>query len=149
MRSSLHSPMNIQLATVCDFAADYQGKLCIQGAFDTLCAQNFPVVHPQCSIAVRAIFQAEDAGRHEFVIRCIDPDGNECLPPMPCALEVTFPSAFIPFVSRNIVYTIQRVKFERQGLFRWLVQHQAETLASIPLRVTLFDDRRSATGPAG
>jgi hypothetical protein len=107
------------------------------------------VVHPQCSIAVRAIFQAEDAGRHEFVIRCIDPEGNECLPPMPCTLEVTFPSAFIPFVSRNIVYTIQRVKFDRQGLFRWVVQHQNNTLASIPLRVTLFDDRRSATGPAG
>ena len=68
--------MNIQLAIVCDFAADYQGKLCIQGAFDTLCAQTFPVVHPQCSIAVRAVFQAEDAGMHEFVIRCVDPDGK-------------------------------------------------------------------------
>jgi hypothetical protein len=32
--------MNIQLATVCDFAADYNGKLCIQGAFDTLCASD-------------------------------------------------------------------------------------------------------------
>ncbi|MCX6848755.1 MAG: hypothetical protein NTY98_07530 [Verrucomicrobia bacterium] len=141
--------MNIQLAIVCDFAADYQGKLCIQGAFDTLCAQTFPVVHPQCSIAVRAVFQAEDAGMHEFVIRCVDPDGKECLPPMPAQLDVTFPSSFIPFVSRNIVYTLQRLKFERQGLYRWLVQHQDDTLASIPLRVTLFDERRSATGPAG
>lgn len=141
--------MNIQLATVCDFAADYQGKLCIQGAFDTLCAQNFPVVHPQCSIAVRVIFMPDDAGRHEFVIRTVDPEGNECMPQMPCVLDVTFPSAFIPFVSRNIVYSLQRVKFDRQGLHRWLVQHKGETLASIPLRVTLFDDRRSTTGPAG
>ena len=141
--------MNIQLATVCDFAADYNGKLCIQGAFDTLCAQAFPVVHPQCSIAVRAVFMPDDAGKHEFVIRCVDPEGMECLPPMPAGLEVTFPSSFIPFVSRNIVYTLQRVKFERQGLHRWLVQHQGDTLASIPLRVTLFDERRSAIGPAG
>jgi hypothetical protein len=68
---------------------------------------------------------------------------------MPAQLDVTFPSSFIPFVSRNIVYTLQRLKFERQGLYRWLVQHQDDTLASIPLRVTLFDERRSATGPAG
>lgn len=142
--------MNIQLAAVCDFAADYQGKLCLQGAFDTLCAQSFPVVHPQCSIAVRVIFQPDDAGRHEFVIRCVDPDGKECLPATPpIHMEVKFPSQFIPFVSRNIVYSLQHVKFERQGLYRWLVQSQSETLASIPLRVTLFDDRRSATGPAG
>jgi hypothetical protein len=47
------------------------------------------------------------------------------------------------------VYTLQRLKFERQGLYRWLVQHRDQTLASIPLRVTLFDERRSATGPAG
>lgn len=141
--------MNIQLAIVCDFAADYQGKLCIQGAFDTLCAQNFPVVHPQCSIAIRIVFQPDDAGHHEFVIRCVDPDGKESLPPMPCALDVTFPSSFIPFVSRNLVYTLQRVKFDRQGLYRWVVQHQNETLASIPLRVTLFDGQRSTSGPAG
>jgi hypothetical protein len=121
--------MNIQIATVCDYAADYQGKLCIQGAFDTLCAQNFPVVHPQCSIAIRVIFQPDDTGAHEFVIRCVDPEGKECLPATP---------------------PIQMdVKFERQGLHRWLVQHHGDTVASIPLRVTLFDDRRAATGPAG
>lgn len=141
--------MNIQIATVCDFAADYNGKLCIQGSFDTLCAQNFPVVHPQCSIAIRMVFQPQDAGKHEFVIRCVDPEGKECLPPMPAMIEVAFPSSFIPFVSRNIVYTIQRVKFDRQGLHRWQVQHGNETLASIPLRVTLFDTQRSTTGPAG
>lgn len=141
--------MNIQLATVCDFAADYNGKLCIQGAFDTLCAKTFPVIHPQCSLAVRVIFLPDDAGRHEFIIRCVDPEGKECMPAMPVAIDVAFPSAFIPFVSRNVVCTLQRVKFDRQGLFRWLVQRGSETLASIPLRVTLFDERRSATGPAG
>ncbi len=141
--------MNIQLAAVCDFADDYQGKLCVVGAFDTLCSPSFPVVHPQCSIALRLVFTAEDVGKHEFVIRCVDPDGKECLPPVPVHMEVAFPSAFIPFVSRNIVYSLQRLKFERQGLYRWLVQHGDDTLASIPLRVTLYDERRSATGPAG
>lgn len=142
--------MNIQIAAVCDFAADYNGKLCIQGAFDTLCAASFPVVHPLCAIAVRVIFMPEDEGRHDFLIRCVDPEGKECLPSTPpIPMEVTFPSKFIPFVSRNIVYSLQHVKFERQGLHRWLVMHHNQTLASIPLRVTLFDTQRSATGPAG
>ncbi len=144
--------MQLQLATVSDFAADYSGKLCVQGAFDTLCASSFPVVHPQCSIAVRVVFQPEDAGRMEFRIRCIDPTGQEIMqlpPDKPAIVDVTFGSPFIPFVSRNLVFTIQHVKFERQGLFRWLVECQGKTIATIPLRVTLFDDRRSATGPAG
>lgn len=38
--------MDILVSTLCDFAADYQGKLCIQGGFDSLVARQFPVVHP-------------------------------------------------------------------------------------------------------
>lgn len=116
--------MTLQSATVSDFASDYNGKLCVLGCFDTLCASAFPVVHPQCSLAVRLVFQPEDAGKHEFVVRCIDPTGAECMPPMPAPVDVSFTSTFIPFVSRNIIFTLQRVKFDRQGLYRWLVDHQ-------------------------
>lgn len=45
--------MDIQVAVLCDYAADYQGKLCVQGAFDTLFARQFPVVHPACALALR------------------------------------------------------------------------------------------------
>ena len=141
--------MTLQSATVSDFASDYNGKLCVLGCFDTLCASAFPVVHPQCSIAVRVIFQPEDAGKHEFTMLCTDPSGADCMPPLSAVVDVAFPSSFAPFVSRNIVFTLQRVKFERQGLYRWHVVHQGLTLASIPLRVTQYDGSRGATGPAG
>ena len=141
--------MTLQTATVSDFASDYNGKLCILGCFDTLCATTFPVVHPQCSLAVRVIFQPEDAGRHEFTVRCTDPAGADCLPPMSAAVDVSFPSSFAPFVSRNMVFTLQRVKFDRHGLYRWQVIHKGQTLATIPLRVTQYDGSRGATGPAG
>ncbi|MBK8091553.1 MAG: hypothetical protein IPK32_06095 [Verrucomicrobiaceae bacterium] len=141
--------MTLQLSVLCDFASDYQGKLCVLGAFDTLCATTFPVVHPQCSIAVRLTFQPEDAGRHEFLIRCVDPTGADCMPAMPAHVDVSFSSGFTPFVSRNIVFTLQRVKFDRQGLYRWLIQHKEQMLATIPLRVTQYDGSRGATGPAG
>lgn len=141
--------MTLQSATVSDFASDYNGKLCLLGCFDTLCATVFPVVHPQCSIAVRLVFQPEDVGQHEFIVRCMDPTGTECMPPMPAPVEVSFTSNFIPFVSRNIIFTLQRVKFDRQGLYRWSVEHQGKTIATIPLRVTQFDNSRGAVGPAG
>lgn len=141
--------MTLQSATVSDFASDYNGKLCVLGCFDTLCASTFPVVHPQCSLAVRLVFQPEDAGYHEFIVRCVDPAGGECMPPMPAPVEVSFTSSFIPFVSRNIIFTLQRVKFDRQGLYRWLVDYQGKTIATIPLRVTQFDNSRGAEGPAG
>ena len=36
--------MDIQIATLCDFAADYgNGKLVINGTFDALCAPQLPV----------------------------------------------------------------------------------------------------------
>lgn len=141
--------MTVQLATLCDSASDYAGKLCLLGAFDTLCAREFPVVHPHCSLAVRLIFEPAEAGVHPFVIRCFGPDDEECLPAFEPAVDVTFPSRFVPFVTRNIVLNLQRLRIERQGVYRWSVETGGRTLASIPLRVTLFDETRSAIGPAG
>ncbi len=141
--------MTVQLATLCDSAADYSGKLCILGAFDTLCAREFPVVHPACALVVRLTFEPSDAGRHSLVIRCIDPSGQESLPPFEPVVEVSFPSTFVPFVTRNIVMNLQRLRVEKPGLYRWLVESRGQTLATIPLRVTLFDESRSAIGPAG
>ena len=60
--------MDIQIATLCDFAADYNGKLVISGTFDTLAARALPVVHPSCSLALRFCFTQEDSGRHKLSI---------------------------------------------------------------------------------
>lgn len=141
--------MTVQLATLCDSASDYSGKLCILGAFDTLCSREFPVVHPHCSLVFRLMFEPMDAGLHHFIIRCIDPTGQECLPPFEPAVEVSFPSNFVPFVTRNIVLNLQRLRIERQGVYRWVIELGGNVLFTIPLRVTLFDEGRSAIGPAG
>lgn len=141
--------MTVQIATLCDSASDYSGKLCILGAFDTLCAREFPVVHPHCSLVVRILFEPADAGHHPFLIRCVDPSGQECLPPFEPAVDVSFPSSFVPFVTRNIVLNLQRLRIEKQGVYRWVLERAGQVLFTIPLRVTLFDDTRAAIGPAG
>ncbi|TDU73009.1 hypothetical protein EI77_01475 [Prosthecobacter fusiformis] len=141
--------MTVQLATLCDSASDYSGKLCLLGAFDTLCAREFPVVHPHCSLVIRLMFEPLDTGRHQFIIRCMDPGGQECLPPFDPVVDVSFPSNFVPFVTRNIVLNLQRLRIERQGVYRWVLELAGNVLFTIPLRVTLFDESRSAIGPAG
>ena len=140
--------MTVLLATLCDSAADYQGKLSLLGAFDTLCARELPVVHPQCALALRLNYTQEDARTHQLRIICLDPEDRECLPPFLQDIDVTFPSPFLPFVTRNVVLNMQRVKFDRAGLHRFVVESDGDTIISIPLRVTLFDESRSATGPA-
>jgi len=44
--------MNIETFLLCDAATDSMGKLNILGAFDTIGSPNFPLIHPQCSVAV-------------------------------------------------------------------------------------------------
>ena len=117
--------------------------------FDTLCAREFPVVHPHCSLVVRMIFEPQDAGQHTVLIRCLDPGGKECIPPYNPVVEEAFPSSFIPFVTRNIVLNLQRLRIEKPGVFHWNIEMDGRLLASLPLRVTLFDESRSAIGPAG
>lgn len=141
--------MQLQLATLCDSASDYQGKLCILGAFDTLCAHQFPVVHPQCSLALRLLFEHNDQGHHEVNIRLLDEAGLEVMPAFTPAMDVSFPSGFVPFVTRNLVLNLQRLRFEKPGVYRFHINMNEETLTSIPLRVTRFDEMRASAGPAG
>ena len=143
--------MIVQIATLCDSASDYNGKLCMLGAFDMLCARQFPVVHPSCTLVIRLMFLPADAGRLSFRVRCLDSSGQEVLKPLPLepAVDVVFPSAFVPFVTRNIILNLQNIRFERPGLIHWQLEQDAKVVATVPLRVTQFDESRSATGPAG
>jgi hypothetical protein len=141
--------MQLLLATLCDSAADYQGKLCVLGAFDTLCAPSFPVVHPQCSLAVRLLFDPVDRGRRELAIRLHDEERNEVMPTFTPVMDVTFPQGQIPFVTRNLVLNLQRLRFEKPGVYRFDISLDGAALVSVPLRVTRIEEMRGTLGPAG
>jgi hypothetical protein len=143
--------MHCQIATLADSASDYQGKLCILGAFDMICARQFPVVHPFCTLALRILFEPSDAGTHVFTISCVDQGGNEVLKPLTLqpAMEVHFPSSFVPFLTRNVVLNLQNIRFEKPGLIQWHLSCNQKRLATIPLRVTQLEEGRGGIGPAG
>jgi hypothetical protein len=111
--------MDIQIATLCDFAADYNGKLVISGTFDTLAARAVPVVHPSCALAMRFCFTPEDAGRHKLSINIINEDGESLDPnnmPIEPEFDVQLPKN-VPFLTRNIIMNLQGLRFEEAGIY--------------------------------
>jgi hypothetical protein len=129
--------MDIQIATLCDFAADYQGKLVITGTFDTLAARALPVVHPMCSLAMRFCFTAEDEGRHTLSINLIDEDGLPLDPenmPIKPEFEVRLPPG-TPFMTRNIIMNLQGLRFVKGGIYSIDIGVDDELLQRLPLRI--------------
>ena len=138
--------MQILLSVICDYASDYQGKLCVMGVFDALCTREFPVAHPQCSFAMRLCFDHEDQGQFELVIRALGPEDENIMQPCKVPMEVAFPSGSPPILSRNLVLNFQGLKFEKAGMYRFVVERDDEELVSVPMRVVLMSEERSASG---
>jgi hypothetical protein len=149
MPSLLNEEMDLQVATLCDSAVDYNGKLCVLGTFDTICAAKFPVVHAQCALAMRICFRPEDEGSREFRIRIIDADGGVIvsIPPEKgdganpaIGIDVKLPDDGY-FLSRNLVFNLFRLKFENQGQYSIDITCDGQLLARIPLRIMMLAGR--------
>lgn len=130
--------MEIQVATLCDSAADYNGKLCVLGAFDTIFAKSLPVVHPQCAIALRLCFKPEDDKVFKLKISLIDADGNDVIPAFEPTIEIQMPPEAY-FMTRNLVMNLQRLTFKETGQFSVDVGCAGEILRRVPLRVMLME----------
>ena len=103
--------MELISASLCDFAADYQGKLCVLGAFDTIGAKQYPAVHPQCSIALIPASQSPN----------IDFD----VPPLPS-------EAF--FLSRNFVLHFQGLPLPQPGQYEIRILIDERAISTLPLQ---------------
>src|SRR5580692_8838307 len=88
---STFAAMDIQVAALCDSAVDYEGKLCLLGAFDTIVTGMLPAIHPQCSVALRILFRKEEEGFHTVSVLFVDEDGRSIVPPMETSFDVELP----------------------------------------------------------
>ena len=143
--------MDIQIATLCDFAADYNGKLVVSGTFDTLAARSLPVVHPACALALRFCFTQEDAGRHQLSINIIDEDGVSLDPanmPIKPEFDVQLPKN-APFLTRNLVMNLQGLRFPEDGIYSIDIGCDGEILVRLPLRVVQVQQGPNGEAQAG
>lgn len=134
--------MDIQISALADHAADYNGKLVLTGAFDTLAARKFPVVHPNCTLALRFCLTPEDNGNHTMMIAIIDQDGRAVDEKMP--IKGDFPVEIpeeLPFATRNLVINLAGLKFETAGIYSVDIHMDNELVSRLPLRIVAVDEK--------
>ena len=130
--------MELQVATLCDSAMDYNSKLCILGTFDTIGSRGAPIVHPQCALAIRACFRQADEGTHKMVIRLIDGEGKDNMQPLEANVDIRLPEG-TDFLTRNMILNFQPLRFEKAGSYTFEVAFNDEIHASVPLRVVVVE----------
>ena len=137
--------MDIQIAVLCDAAADYNGKLSILGTFDTIFTSQMPATHPQCSIAIRMTFNKVEDGAHKVKLNFVDEDGKSVMPPIEMPVAVEVPDETI-FLSRNFIVNIQKLKFEKEGLYSIDIAVDGRQEGSIPLLVKIPTKHQAPPG---
>jgi len=126
--------MNVEVFSLCDAATIDQGKLNMLGAFDIIWASNFPVIHPQCAIALRIRFVSSEKGDHAIVVNFVDADGKNIIPPAKGVIKVNFPDGQMSS-SANLILNIQGLKLPNEGQYSINLAVDGSDKASLPLLV--------------
>ena len=123
--------MEIEVFTLCDAAADYQGRLNILGIFDTIFASNLPTTHPYCSVALRLRLRKTEEGKHTFTVHIVDNDGNMVVPPLNGEFGIQL-AANNRQGAINLVLNLQGLIFNRYGEHAINLAVDSHELGSLP-----------------
>ena len=124
--------MEIEVFTLCDAAADYQGRLSILGIFDTIFAANLPALHPHCSVALRIRFSKVEEGKHNLTLHIVDYDGNMIIPPLSGEFGIQL-AGNDQHGTINLVLNLQGLKFQHPGEYAVNLVINREEKASFQL----------------
>lgn len=133
--------MKLEAFLLCDAATDYQGKLNVLGAFDTIFARQVPVVHPACAVAVRVRFDHIEQGDHNFKINVINQDGKAVIPGLDGNLSVAGAREG-GSTAVNLVLNIHGLKLESYGEYRIDLAVDGRQEGSLPLYLRPVPQRR-------
>ena len=130
--------MEISSVTLCDSAADYSGKLCILGAFDTIVVPQFPFNHSHCSVALRYVLRDEDVGRHKIQVALVGSDGQPLIPAdkLPVFnVQVNSMPENVFFESKNLVLNFQGLPLAAPGQCEVRVLVDGQIVRTVPFQV--------------
>ncbi len=128
--------MKVEIFTLCDAATtDAAGKLNILGSFDRLNAQQAPVTHPQCALAIKLRFEHSEEGQKRIQIAFIDSDGVSVMPTLDTNAQVQFGPADVT-ATASLILVIQQLKLPRFGEYSIDLKVDDHPVASIPLLVS-------------
>jgi hypothetical protein len=124
--------MKVELFALCDFAADYSGKLSVVGVFDTIFARQMPAVHQHCCVAVKLRFEKIEEGQKRVRLSISDDDGKLVLPAMEIPINVVMP----PDARTNTIQVVANIggmKIESYGEYSIDLALDGRHEGSIPL----------------
>jgi len=125
--------MDVQILTLCDFAEDFGGKMCITGTFDTLRIADFGRNVSSFSIAARVAFDQGEFGRQDFIFAIRNEEGRDHVPPMSGSFEIRERHSFLG--ASNIVLTLNGLSFPHPGVWFVSLSINGSHLKSIPFKV--------------
>jgi hypothetical protein len=127
--------MEVEIFTLADYAADQgNSKLTVVGTFDTLFTPNLPSKHPLCSLAIRFRIANSEAGKHDFEIKTIGPDGKEFNPKVKGDLTVMAnPNA--DYTTLNLVMNMNNLKLEKAGKHHFEFHFDGEFRSGLTMTV--------------
>jgi hypothetical protein len=126
--------MDLEVFTLCDAAADYQGRLSILGIFDTIYAQSMPATHHHCAIAIRLRIQKIEEGSHALSLHVVDIDGAMVIPP----LDGQFGIQMMDKDKRgttNLVLNLEGLTFKRYGEYAVNLAIDKQAIGTLPFWV--------------
>jgi hypothetical protein len=127
--------MKVEIFTLCDAATvDAGGKLNILGSFDRLNAKQVPVIHPQCSLAIKLRFERIEEGKKRLRIAFVDSDGAAVMPTLDATTEVRF-QGNDSTSTVSLALNIQQLKLPRFGEYSIDLAVDDRHESSIPLFV--------------
>src|SRR3954469_14783452 len=126
--------MKVELFALCDFAADYGGKLTVVGIFDSIFAKQMPAVHAHCCLAVKLRFEKIEEGPKKLRLSIADDDGKLVLPAMEIPINVTMPPE-APSNTIQVVANIGGMKIETFGEYSIDLALDGRHEGNIPLCV--------------
>ncbi|MDB5255470.1 MAG: hypothetical protein JWM14_165 [Chitinophagaceae bacterium] len=107
--------MEIEIFTLCDYAADNGGKLTVVGTFDNITTPSLPVVQ-QLGIAIRLRFAAKQAGNHKIELKITDP-AKVSIANMNGNINVPSPAEPMTYTSINMALNLG-LEIKTKGVYK-------------------------------
>lgn len=127
--------MQVEIFALCDAATSYAGKLNLLGTFDTIYAQEIPVKHAACAVAIRLRWERiESNQQHRIRLQFVDEDGHEVIPTWEARIHVQLPQDRASTAS-DLTFNLQQTVFNHYGLYALDLAIDGRLEASLPLYV--------------
>jgi len=135
--------MELRLAVLADAAnVSIDGKLNVAGIFNRIRTNTLPAQHPLMIAAIQIEIGAADFGREaQAALRIVAPDG-ETSAPFAAKNKLPVGRAGEPTIW-NIIFRLPNIRLAKTGTYEFRVIVDDNTLATIPLTLSLLETKAS------